>query len=65
MFILYYIYYITNIYCVFFFSLFFQDVIDLRSNAWKPRRDINAPKTIAEIHEDVIKNSIENIHIFI
>ncbi|KAG9287878.1 hypothetical protein G9A89_017473 [Geosiphon pyriformis] len=31
------------------------DVIDLRSNNWVPRRDINAPKTIAQIHEDVAK----------
>ncbi|RIA97814.1 armadillo-type protein [Glomus cerebriforme] len=32
-----------------------MDLIDLRSNVWKPRRDINAPKTIAEIHEDAAK----------
>ncbi|KAL1918217.1 uncharacterized protein VTP21DRAFT_3483 [Calcarisporiella thermophila] len=32
-----------------------QDVIDLRSNRWAPRRDLNAPKTIAEIHEDAAK----------
>ncbi|CAB4483243.1 unnamed protein product [Rhizophagus irregularis] len=36
-----------------------MDVMDLRSNAWKPRRDINAPKTIAEIHEDAAKQKEE------
>ncbi|CAI2177069.1 4047_t:CDS:10 [Funneliformis geosporum] len=36
-----------------------MDVIDLRSNSWKPRRDINAPKTIAEIHEDAAKQKEE------
>ncbi|KAL1915503.1 uncharacterized protein VTP21DRAFT_6627 [Calcarisporiella thermophila] len=28
-----------------------MDVIDLRVNRWIPRRDSNAPKTIAQIHE--------------
>ncbi|CAG8570984.1 22012_t:CDS:10 [Dentiscutata erythropus] len=32
-----------------------MDVIDLRNNIWVPRRDNNAPKTIAEIHEDAAK----------
>ncbi|CAG8487319.1 580_t:CDS:10 [Funneliformis mosseae] len=36
-----------------------MDIIDLRSNSWKPRRDINAPKTIAEIHEDAAKQKEE------
>ncbi|CAG8450416.1 9278_t:CDS:2 [Diversispora eburnea] len=31
------------------------DVIELRNNNWIPRRDNNAPKTIAEIHEDAAK----------
>ena len=29
-----------------------RDVIDLRANNWVPRRDDNAPKTIAEIHQE-------------
>ncbi|CAG8488138.1 4877_t:CDS:2 [Acaulospora colombiana] len=35
------------------------DVIELRSNNWVPRRDNNAPKTIAEIHEDAAKQKEE------
>ncbi|CAG8547844.1 9358_t:CDS:10 [Ambispora gerdemannii] len=35
------------------------DVIDLRNNNWVPRRDNNAPKTIAEIHEDAAKQKEE------
>ncbi len=29
-----------------------QDVMDLRRNAWKPRREDNNPKTIEQIHKD-------------
>ncbi|CAG8528476.1 19478_t:CDS:10, partial [Gigaspora margarita] len=36
-----------------------MDVIDLRNNSWVPRRDNNAPKTIAEIHEDAAKQKEE------
>ncbi|CAG8571783.1 3414_t:CDS:2, partial [Cetraspora pellucida] len=36
-----------------------MDVIDLRNNNWVPRRDNNAPKTIAEIHEDAAKQKEE------
>jgi len=32
-----------------------QDVIDLRKNKWEPRRDENKPKTIEQIHKDVIR----------
>jgi len=32
-----------------------QDVIDLRKNQWKPRREVNKPKTIEQIHEEVIR----------
>jgi len=32
-----------------------QDCIELRKSLWVPRRDNNAPKTIAEIHEDAAK----------
>ncbi|RUS30690.1 hypothetical protein BC938DRAFT_479072 [Jimgerdemannia flammicorona] len=32
-----------------------QDVIDLRSSRWVPRRDNNAPKTIQEIRDDALK----------
>ncbi|CAG8593416.1 4525_t:CDS:10, partial [Ambispora leptoticha] len=35
------------------------DVIELRNNNWVPRRDNNAPKTIAEIHEDAAKQKEE------
>ncbi|CAG8529440.1 12974_t:CDS:10, partial [Gigaspora rosea] len=36
-----------------------MDVIDLRNNNWVPRRDNNAPKTIAEIREDAAKQKEE------
>ncbi|CAG8735290.1 8596_t:CDS:2, partial [Acaulospora morrowiae] len=36
-----------------------MDVIELRNNDWVPRRDNNAPKTIAEIHEDAAKQKEE------
>ena len=32
-----------------------QDVIDLRKNQWKPRREVNKPKTIEQIHEEAIR----------
>lgn len=36
-----------------------QDVMDLRRNNWKPRREDNNPKTIDEIHKDVKKEREE------
>jgi len=32
----------------------FQDVLELRSNEWVPRREENAPKKIAEVHADAM-----------
>lgn len=35
------------------------DVVDLRRNNWKPRREDNNPKTIDQIHKDVAKEREE------
>lgn len=35
------------------------DVVELRDNDWKPRRDTNAPKTIEEVRQDAIRQEIE------
>ena len=32
-----------------------KSVINLRKNQWKPRREVNKPKTIEQIHEEVIR----------
>jgi translation initiation factor 4G len=36
-----------------------QDVIELRENKWKPRRDTNAPKTIDEVRKDAYRQEME------
>ena len=36
-----------------------QDVIDLRKSGWKPRREDNNPKTIEQIHKEVIREREE------
>lgn len=36
-----------------------QDVVDLRKNNWKPRREDNNPKTIDQIHKDAIREREE------
>ena len=30
-----------------------QDLMDLRQNQWKPRRDVAGPKTIDQVHKEV------------
>ena len=36
-----------------------QDVVDLRQNNWKPRRDDNNPKTIEQIHKEAEEEKVE------
>lgn len=36
-----------------------QDIIELRKNNWVPRRDENAPKTIAQVREDMEREAHE------
>jgi translation initiation factor 4G len=36
-----------------------QDVMDLRRNQWKPRREDNNPKTIEQIHKDAERERTE------
>lgn len=36
-----------------------QDVIDLRANAWIPRHDNSAPKTIAQVHQDAARQKAQ------
>ena len=35
-----------------------QDLMDLRKNQWKPRRDVAGPKTIDQIHKEVSDHKI-------
>ena len=34
-----------------------QDLIDLRKDAWRPRRDVAGPKTIDQIHKEVAREA--------
>lgn len=36
-----------------------QDVIDLRSNKWVPRREDNNPKTIEQINKEAERETLE------
>ena len=38
-----------------FYSL--QDLIDLRKDQWRPRRDVAGPKTIDQIHKEVAREA--------
>ena len=38
---------------------FMQDVIELRQNGWKKRREDAGPKTIDQIHKEVEKEQME------
>lgn len=38
----------------------FQDVLDLRSNGWIPRRAENAPKKISEVHQDMLMKEFQD-----
>jgi len=38
---------------------FVQDLVELRQNAWKPRRQASGPKTIEEVHRDAYLQEIE------
>jgi hypothetical protein len=46
---------LTN--CGFFL---FQDVIDLRENKWQPRRAVEGPKTIGQIHQAAREEELRN-----
>jgi translation initiation factor 4G len=35
-----------------------QDVLDLRMNGWKARREVAGPKTIHQIHADIEKEQL-------
>ena len=34
-----------------------QDLIDLRKDSWRPRRDVAGPKTIDQIHKEVAQEA--------
>jgi hypothetical protein len=36
-----------------------MDVVELRQNKWKPRRDTSGPKTIDEVHRDALLQEME------